>query len=107
MAAGAVTTGAWFPGPTTIVVVEEPVTPFDAWKDTMKVPAWSAPGVQAKAPVVFDASTVNVAPAGSDDAVRETIVPPSGSLAVTAKEIGTPVVPVTDAGESTIGGRAS
>jgi hypothetical protein len=82
--AGAVTTGAWSPGTLTVItVLAEPVRELLAVNVTVCVPAAPVVGVHVSVPLKFPAAGVNVAPAGTPEAVSELIAFPSGSPAIT------------------------
>jgi hypothetical protein len=109
--AGAVTTGARSTLFTVIVVAAEPDAAgvvVDAVNVTVYVPACEKLGVQLNVPDVFPAPAVNVLPvvAGLLAAVKDVIVLPSGSLAVTVKVISVPSFPDAVEGAVTTGGRS-
>ena len=64
-------------------------------------------GVHENVPDVLVAFAVNVAPAGSAEAVRLVIASPSGSDAVTTKVISVFSAPVAVAGAVTTGARST
>jgi hypothetical protein len=110
--AGAVTTGARSTLFTVIVVDAEPDAAgvvVDAVNVTVYVPACVKVGVQLNVPDVFVAFAVNVLPvvAGELAAVKDVIVLPSGSLAVTVNVRRTPSFTVCVAGAVTTGARSA
>lgn len=89
-----------------IDVDAEPVSVFDAVNVARKLP--EAAGVQERVPEVLPAPTVNVAPATKTVpvAVREVIASPSGSVAATVNDPGSPMQKVAVTGAVTTGARS-
>jgi hypothetical protein len=104
--AGAVTTGARSTICVLMVVWAEPVRPLPpdvALNVTTNVPTWLNPGIHENVPDVLATFVVNVAPAGSDEAVSEEMALPSGTLAKTVNVIRVPGSPEAVAGAVTTG----
>jgi hypothetical protein len=104
---GAVTTGARSTSFTVITVAAVPLRALLAVNVTGYVPASLNDGVQLNVPEVFEASGVNVAPAGSGDPDKVVIGSPSGSVAVTVKVISVFSAPEAVAGAVTTGARST
>jgi hypothetical protein len=110
--AGAVTTGARSTLFTVITVASEPDAAgvvVAAVNVTVYVPDCVKLGVQLNVPDVFAAFVVNVLPvvAGLPAAVKDVIVSPSGSVAVTTKVISVFSFPDAVAGATTTGARSA
>src|SRR2546428_8660364 len=110
--AGADSTGARSTFPSRIEDWIEPVSAFEAEKDTTYGPgASSKPGIHTSVPEVLPGSGVKTAPLPAGKPLRlapiEAIAWPSGSNAVTWITTGVPSVPFTVAGAVTTGGAST